>query len=82
MKLPALSGLIRRWILLNYRVDPDVVARVLPSNFRPKLVRGHAIAGICLIRLEQVRPKGMPAFMGMASENSAHRIPASWTVSC
>jgi len=74
-----ISGLIRRRILLNYRVSPEVATTVLPSNFRPKLVRGFAIAGICLIRLEQIRPKGVPAFIGVSSENAAHRIAVEWT---
>lgn len=78
MNIPVMAGIIRRRILLNYRVDPEVVRRVLPRNFRPKLVHGHAIAGICLIRLEQVRPKGLPAFAGVASENSAHRVAVEW----
>jgi len=38
----------------------------------------HAIAGICLIRLEQIRPKGFPAMLGVASENAAHRIAVEW----
>lgn len=79
MKIPILSGIIRRRILLNYRVSPDVAATHLPSNFRPKLIRDHAIAGICLIRLEQVRPKGLPAFIGISSENAAHRFAVEWT---
>ncbi len=78
MNIPAIRGIIRRRILLNYRVAPDSVQRVLPSNFRPKLVKGHAIAGICLIRLENVRPKGFPSFTGISSENSAHRIAVEW----
>ena len=78
MKIPAINGIIRRRILLNYRIAPDVVAATLPSNFRPKLLDGYAIAGICLIRLERIRPKGMPEFIGISSENSAHRIAVEW----
>lgn len=78
MKLPAITGLIRRRILLNYRVAPDAIEKVLPANFTPKLLHGKAIAGICLIRLEQIRPKGMPALTGISSENSAHRIAVEW----
>ncbi len=78
MKIPAIKGIIRRRLLLNYRVSPDHVQAILPGNFRPKLVRGHAIAGICLIRLEQVRPTFLPSFTGIASENSAHRIAVEW----
>lgn len=78
MKIPVVTGIIRRRILLNYRLDPEVAARILPSNFRPKLVQGYAVAGICLIRLEQIRPKGLPGFAGISSENSAHRIAVEW----
>jgi len=78
MKIPAITGIIRRRILLNYRVVPDVVQAILPARFRPKLIRGQAIAGICLIRLEEIRPLGFPRFVGISSENSAHRIAVEW----
>ena len=78
MRIPAVTGIIRRRILLNYRVAPEVVQAILPGNFRPKLFGEHAIAGICLIRLENIRPKGLPGFIGVASENSAHRIAVEW----
>lgn len=78
MRIPAITGIIRRRILINYRVAPHVVQGLLPGHFRPKLFGGHAIAGICLIRLEQVRPKGLPALIGFSSENSAHRFAVEW----
>lgn len=78
MRIPAIKGLIRRRLLLNYRVAPEVIQPLLPDKFRPKLVRGQAIAGICLIRLEEVRPLFLPAFLGIKSENSAHRIAVEW----
>jgi uncharacterized protein YqjF (DUF2071 family) len=78
MFVPVIEGLIRRRILANYRVDPDVIQALLPAPFRPKLVHGAALAGICLIRLEQVRPQGLPARVGVASENAAHRIAVTW----
>jgi hypothetical protein len=78
IQLPSLEGLVRRRVLVNFRVDPEIVARQLPSPFRPKLVDGRAMAGICLIRLEQLRPKGLPAALGIASENAAHRIAVTW----
>lgn len=78
MKIPTITGIIRRRILLNYRLQPDVAQAMLPRNFRPKMVGGYAVAGICLIRLEKIRPKGMPAIFGISSENSAHRIAVEW----
>lgn len=78
MKIPTITGIISRRLLLNYRIAPDVVRGILPRRFRPKLVGGFAIGGICLIRLEDIRPKGLPKFLGISSENSAHRIAVEW----
>jgi len=44
----------------------------------PVIRAGHAIVGVCLIRLEQIRPAGLPAIMGFSSENAAHRIAVEW----
>lgn len=78
MRLPIIHGLIRRRLLVNFRVDAEVVQHFLPPPFRPKLQRGYAIAGICLIRLEQIRPRWLPQFCGISSENAAHRIAVVW----
>ena len=78
MRLPAIRGLIKRRLLVNFRVDPTTIQAVLPAPFRPKLHNGYAIAGICLIRLEQIRPAGLPAAIGIASENAAHRVAVTW----
>jgi len=79
MKLPVIQGVIRRRVLVNFRVDAGVMARNLPQGFAPKLVDGQAVAGICLIRLEQIRPLGTPARLGISSENAAHRVAVKWT---
>lgn len=78
MRLPTIQGIIRRRILVNYRVDPQAIQKVLPSRFRPKLQQGQAVAGICLIRLEHIRPKMLPEIVGISSENAAHRIAVLW----
>lgn len=79
MQLPTLTGLIKRRLLVNFRADVAVVQAMLPRPFRPKLHRGHAIVGVCLIRLEQIRPAGWPGIIGISSENAAHRIAVQWT---
>ncbi|MBN8419611.1 MAG: DUF2071 domain-containing protein [Verrucomicrobia bacterium] len=78
MRLPVIHGLIRRRLLINFRVDAEVMGRFLPPPFLPKLHRGCAIAGICLIRLEQIRPGWLPRCCGISSENAAHRIAVRW----
>jgi hypothetical protein len=72
--LPTLEGVIARRVLVNFRVDPDVARRLVPAPLEPVVERGACVAGICLIRLERLRPKGLPAALGVASENMAHRI--------
>ena len=79
MRLPVLEGVIRRRLLVNFRVDPAAIQKLLPRPFRPKLHHGHAIAGICLIRLESIRPAGFPHLIGLSSENAAHRIAVEWS---
>jgi hypothetical protein len=69
---------IDRRILVNFRADPEVLTRFLPRPFRPKLVHGTGVAGVCLIRLKEIRPRFLPAFLGMCSENAAHRIAVEW----
>jgi len=78
MTAPALRATMERRILVNYRVDPDVLARDLPAPFRPALVDGYGMAGICLIRLSGVRPAGVPRAFGLRSENAAHRVAVEW----
>jgi hypothetical protein len=70
--------MIDRRILVNFRVDPDRLRRLLPEPFRPKLVHDTGMAGICLIRLKQMRPRSMPSFIGISSENAAHRVAVEW----
>src|SRR5215510_13778193 len=78
MRLPKVHGTIKRRLLVNFRIDPAVMQRHLPAPFRPKLHEGSAIAGICLIRLENIRPRRVPRVMGLSSENAAHRIAVVW----
>jgi hypothetical protein len=79
MRLPVLRGVIRRRILLNFRVRPEALRPVVPPRFRFKLQNGRAIAGVCLIRLEGIRPQFVPRPFGFRSENAAHRVAVLWT---
>lgn len=78
MRIPTMRGLIDRRILANFRIDAELMASHLPPPFRPKLVNGFAIGGICLIRLKAIRPKFFPLPWGLGSENAAHRIAVEW----
>lgn len=80
MQVPVIRGIIDRRVLVNYRIDPQVLSQILPSPFEPKLVNGFGIAGICLIRLKQIRPAYMPINFGFSSENAAHRFAVQWVM--
>ena len=78
MKLPVIHGVIDRRILINYHVDPSVLAALLPAPFRPKVTKGVGMVGICLIRLKNIRPTFAPSWLGISSENAAHRTAVEW----
>lgn len=78
MRLPTIHGYIDRRILVNFTADPDVVRKIVPEPFKPKIYKDKAIVGICLIRLKNIKPKGLPDFVGISSENGAHRIAVEW----
>jgi uncharacterized protein YqjF (DUF2071 family) len=79
MKVPVIEGVIRRRVLVNFRVEPEVMRAQMPAGLRPKLHHGWAIAGICFVRLEALRPRYLPAWLGVSSENAAHRVAVTWT---
>lgn len=78
MRIPTIQGIIDRRILVNFRVCPKAMQAQLPAPFRPQLIGGFAIGGICLIRLKRVRPAIIPLPIGLSSENAAHRIAVEW----
>lgn len=78
MKLAVVQGRIERRLLVNFRVDPAVLQRLVPAPFVVQQVDGHGIAGVCLIRLAALRPPGWPRWLGLRSENAAHRIAVTW----
>jgi uncharacterized protein YqjF (DUF2071 family) len=69
---------IERRLLVNYRIDPEVVARHLPRPFRPQVVTGWAVGGVCFIRLRGLRPNHFPSTVGITTENVAHRFAVEW----
>lgn len=78
MFLDTIHGIIDRRILLNYRLDPATLQQILPPPFRPKLYRGTGIGGGCMIRFKGLRPRLIPQWLGMGSENAAHRFAVEW----
>jgi hypothetical protein len=79
MQIPIMRGIIDRRILVNFRVDPTVLAGLLPAPFRPKLVKGVGMAGVCLIRLKDIRLRWLPSFrLAAVLEGMGLRVKRVW----
>jgi hypothetical protein len=59
-------------------VNPEVAQRLIPDQFRPQIVDGSAVAGVCMIGLQSVRPGWLRPRIGFRTENVAHRIAVEW----
>ncbi|MCU1471494.1 MAG: hypothetical protein JWQ39_2643 [Glaciihabitans sp.] len=73
-----LRAQVRRRLLISYRVDPAVAQSLIPEQFRPQIVDGSAVAGVCMIGLQSVRPGWLRPRVGFRTENVAHRIAVEW----
>ena len=73
-----LRGQIRRRLLVSYRVDPVTAQGLLPDMFRPQIIDGSAVGGVCLIGLQSARPGWLRPPIGFSTENVAHRIAVEW----
>ena len=78
MWLDMIHGTIERRVLLNYRLDAATLQQALPRPFRPKLYHGYGVGGVCMIRFSGLRPRFVPRWLGLGSENAAHRIAVEW----
>jgi hypothetical protein len=74
-------------LIVNYRVDPSVAAELLPAHIRPRIVNGHAVAGLVLGRdtAEHRLAVESGAYLlhsesaGLVAEERADRVYASFT---
>lgn len=69
---------LRRRLLISYRLDPAIAAGLLPEGFRPQTIDGSALAGVCVLGLEAIRPRWLRVGWGLRSENAAHRMAVEW----
>jgi hypothetical protein len=74
MKMPKLATTIDRRLFITYRLNPELLKPILPEGLEPDIINGYAVAGICLIRLKNMRPQWFTPELGITVENVAHRI--------
>lgn len=79
MRMPKLATTIDRRLFVTYRLAPELLEPILPAGLEPEIIRGQAVAGICLIRLTHMRPRWFKPDLGVSVENVAHRIAIRYT---
>ena len=83
--LPSLEATLTRRVLVIYRADPVVLRRLVPAPLELATRNGCAVVGISLMRLAELRVRGMSSAMGLSAENMAHhaaiRYPAGRALS-
>lgn len=78
MRSQSVACLIERRLLVNFAIDPEVLAAQLPDGFRPQLLGDCAVGGICFLQLAQLRTSGLPKWVGLRTQNAAHRYAVEW----
>ena len=79
MRIPVIRGVIDRRILANYRVDPEVLAGLLPPPFRPQRVGRFGVAGIWKSSTPACESASRTAAMPQAKAPTVPASPAPLT---
>ena len=79
VRTPVLQGTIELQVLVVYRLDPSTILDLIPAPFEAQLVNDLAVGTISLSRLTDVRPQGLPSWLGVSGEHSTHSFAVKWT---
>jgi hypothetical protein len=71
-------GVLRRRLLVNAVVDPEEAALRLPAGLRPHVTALGTVVGCCLLDITELRPRPLPAAVGIRQRAAAHRISVEW----
>ena len=74
--LPWLTTVQTRWIdalSLNYAVDPDALARLIPEPLRPELHKGVGWVQLLISSLRDMRPQGLGSLFGVCFYQVSYR---------
>lgn len=79
--LPWLTTVQTEWIdavSINYAVDPEALARLLPAPLRPEIHRDSAWVQILMSSLRDMRPQGMIPLFGVCFYQVSYRAAVTW----
>ncbi len=80
--LPWLTTVRTEWndaLSLNYAVDPDALAKLLPAPLEPEIFHGRAWVQVLASRLREMRPQGMPGLFGVDFHQVSYRAAVTYT---
>jgi uncharacterized protein YqjF (DUF2071 family) len=63
----------RDCFLVNFRMAPETLARVLPPPLEPDVYRGQAFLSVVIAEMEQMRPAFMPPALGITYQQVVYR---------
>jgi uncharacterized protein YqjF (DUF2071 family) len=69
----AVQTVFRRCLLVNFAVDPDELASVLPAHVEPDVVGGEAYLSVVVGEMENMRPAGVPRLLGFTYDQIVYR---------
>ena len=69
----AVQTVFRRCLLVNFAVDPDELASVLPAHVEPDVVDGEAYLSVVVGEMENMRPAGVPRLLGFTYDQVVYR---------
>lgn len=79
--VPFLTTVQTHWIdaiSLNYAVDPDALARLLPRPLVPEIHKGRAWVQLLVSRLREMRPQGTPGLFGVNFHQASYRAAVQY----
>ena len=77
-RLAQATGVLENTVLLNFRTDAELLRRLLPEPFEPRLVDGFGLISILMFRMRDLAcetDRGLPS---PPSEHVLYRIAVTW----
>ena len=71
--IPPVRADMRERFIVNLRVPPDAMARLLPTRLSPQIIDGWAIASFCILDLRNITVAPLPTVAGWWSLSCAER---------
>lgn len=72
----SLTGTVRRRFLISYAVEPERLAGHLPPGAELSIAHDRAWVSACFVHIDDMRPTGLPAAVGMGFDYLIHRTRA------